>query len=619
MSLIAELRRRNVIRMAGLYLVAAWLLVQVASTVLPAFEVPAWTVRTLIIVLAIGFIPALIFAWVFELTPEGIKRDADVPAHASIAPATGRRMDRMLLVVSVLAIAYFAFDKFVLAPHRDAALVERTTEAVTAVASAEKSKVNPNSIAVLPFVNMSDDTSNQYFSDGISEEILNVLARISGLQVAARTSSFSFRDTKKEAPEISQELHVRMLLEGSVRKQGDRVRITAQLIDADKGYHLWSQTYDRELKDIFSIQDEIANAIAAELKVKIGDVDAPPASSRGTRSVEAHDHYLRGLAFWQTRGEEGLWSALAEFEQAAAADPAFAEAHAGLSLVYAILPEWSARITSDESLVKARDEAERTLGLDPTLAEPYVVLGNLADGDRRRETAQALYRRSIALSPSFATAYQWLGNSLWSGGDLEGGLANLERASALDPQSPIIANNHALTLIAMGRFDDAMATCAPLLQSAPRSAICLEAMGLAAMLHGKPDEARGFFDRYAAIVNPGAQVEVNQVFDALQGRGDRHALAVRLGAFAVQSATDPQSGNVFNPYVITLLLVALGEPKLALSYLESLAVNDHAGQSEWAIMLLQPAPLHCDAAFVALVKRIKTTDAHYAESCTGKS
>jgi len=619
MSLIAELKRRNVIRMAGLYLVAAWLLVQVASTVLPAFEAPAWTVRTLIIALAIGFLPALIFAWVFELTPEGLKRDADVPPDASIAPQTGRRMDRMLLVIFIVAIAYFAIDKFVLGPHREAALVQQTTAEVKAVESAEKSKINPNSIAVLPFVNMSDDKDNQYFSDGISEEILNVLARISGLQVAARTSSFSFRDTRKEAPEISQELHVRMLLEGSVRKQGERVRITAQLIDADRGYHLWSQTYDRELKDIFSIQDEIANAIAAELKIKIGDVDGAPIANRGTRNVEAHDLYLRGLAFWQTRGEDDLYKALAAFERAATIDPTFAEAYAGLSLVYMILPEWSARMSYAEGLAGAKDYAERALALDPTLPEPYAVIGYLADGERRRETAQALYRRSIALRPSFATGHQWLGNSLWAGGDLEGGIAEMERASVLDPQAPIIANNHAMALIAAGRFDEADATCRPLLESHPESAICLEPMGFAAALRGQWDQAIALYDRYAVATNPSARAEVRELFEALQGRADRHAMAVRLAAFERQSTYKPGSGNVFQPYLVVPLLVALGEPKLAIDYLASFAKVDTSGEAEWAIMLLQPGALHCDPDFVALVKEIKTTDPHREASCAKKS
>ncbi|MEO5629646.1 MAG: hypothetical protein ABIQ62_07765, partial [Thermomonas sp.] len=264
MNFIAELKRRNVIRMAGLYLVGAWLIAQVAQTILPAFEVPNWVMRAIIIVLALGFVPAVIFAWVFELTPGGIKRDENVDRSASIAPQTARRMDRILLLVSVLAVGYFAFDKFVLAPQRNTELVAETTEKIDAATASKQSTVNPNSIAVLPFVNMSGEKANEYFSDGISEEILNVLAQIPKLQVAARTSSFSFKGVGKEVPQIARELKVRMVLEGSVRKQGERVRITAQLIDASNGFHVWSQTYDRDLKDIFAIQDEIAKAIADE-------------------------------------------------------------------------------------------------------------------------------------------------------------------------------------------------------------------------------------------------------------------------------------------------------------------------------------------------------------------
>ncbi|MEO7477653.1 MAG: hypothetical protein ABIT64_00280, partial [Lysobacteraceae bacterium] len=397
MSFIAELKRRNVIRAAGLYLVGAWLVVQVAGTILPMFGAADWIARSIVIALAVGFLPAMVVAWVFELTPEGLKRDAEVMPGESIAPQTARRMDRLILIVAVVAIGYFAFDKFVLAPRREAAMVTQATAHVAAEFNAEKSKVNPYSIAVLPFINMSGDKANEYFSDGISEEILNVLAQIPKLQVAARTSSFSFKDSHKEVPEIAKELKVRMVLEGSVRKQGERVRITAQLIDASNGFHMWSQTYDRDLKDIFAIQDEIAKAIANELQVKMADARGSTAPQRGTTSIEAHDAYLRGLAFWQQRGENNLWEAVKQFEHSAQGDPQFAEAYAGLALTYVILPDWSARITYADAFALSRDNAERALSLDPSLPESYVALGYLADGDRRRETAHSLYRRATAL------------------------------------------------------------------------------------------------------------------------------------------------------------------------------------------------------------------------------
>ena len=228
-NFFTELKRRNVIRAAGLYLVGAWLLVQVAGTILPMFGAPEWIARSLVILLAIGLVPALVIAWVFELTPSGLKRDEDVPAQESIAPQTVRRMDRLILIVAIIAVAYFAFDKFVLAPRREAALVAQTTTHVTAAISAEKSKVNPRSIAVLPFENLSEDKDNEFFSDGLSEEILNSLARIDGLRVIGRTSSFQFKSKDVDSRTIGERLGVANLLEGSVRREEERARVTAQL------------------------------------------------------------------------------------------------------------------------------------------------------------------------------------------------------------------------------------------------------------------------------------------------------------------------------------------------------------------------------------------------------
>ncbi len=256
-SFFAELKRRNVIRMTGLYLVGAWLLVQVAGTVLPMFGAPEWLPRTIVVLLAIGFVPAVIFSWVFELTPEGLKRDDDVMPEQSIAPQTGRRMDRMIIVVLVLALGYFAFDKFVLAPRREAALV------ASAVPNESKSVINAKSIAVLPFENLSRDPDNAFFTDGVQDEILTYLAKIADLKVISRTSVLQYKSgVARNLREIAQQLGVANVVEGSVQRSGNRVRVNAQLIDARNDAHLWAQTYDRDLADVFAIQSEIAKAIA---------------------------------------------------------------------------------------------------------------------------------------------------------------------------------------------------------------------------------------------------------------------------------------------------------------------------------------------------------------------
>src|SRR5436189_5857601 len=265
-NFFAELKRRNVIRFAGLYLVGAWLLTQVASTVLPMFGAPDWLPRSIVSLLAIGFIPALILSWVFELTPQGLKRDEDVRPEESIAPQTARRMNRMIISVLVLAVAYFAVDKFALNPRRE--------KSAAGVSASSNAAPNEKSVAVLAFANMSDDKGSEYFSDGISEELLTVLQKIPGLHVAARTSAFSFKGKNATAQEIGQKLGVAHLVEGSVRKAGEVVRIAARLSRAATGEQLWSESYTRDLKDVFAVQSEIAQTIVTQLRGKLGDAVA---------------------------------------------------------------------------------------------------------------------------------------------------------------------------------------------------------------------------------------------------------------------------------------------------------------------------------------------------------
>ncbi len=618
MNFIAELRRRNVIRTAGLYLVGAWLITQVAGTVLPMFETPAWVPRSVVILLAIGFVPTLVFAWVFEMTPAGLKRDAEVSPEESIAPQTARRMDRMIIAVLLLALTFFGFDRTVLAPRRDAALVATTTQTVQAKAIAKaKPVVGRNTIAVLPFVNMSGEAANEYFSDGISEEILNVLAGTPELQVAARTSSFAFKGKPMEVPAIAEQLKVRMVLEGSVRKQGDKVRITAQLIDAHTGFHVWSQTYDRKLEDIFVIQDEIARAIGSELKVKIAAVAEPGQRAGTTSNVAAYDLYLRGMALWHTRTEEGILEAVSLFEKAAVTDPQFAQAYAGLALAYSVLPYYSDRMPSTEAIARSTDSALHALALDPAIPEPYAALSNISMANQQRATAVSLLQRAIALRPSFATAHQWLGSSLMSNGDLAGGLASIERASVLDPRSLVVAENHAWILLALGHNADARTACLRVLQFAPTYQGCLAEVAMADLLSGDFDEAQAMLDRLAAAYNPGASGQGREIVSALSGHGDRHALAERMSTLPLRSRLDPSSGNALQDYQIVTVLMLLGEGKLALDYVDRLS-RELGNEMDWAIMSPALDPIRCEPRFIAVVERLKTTDPHAAKVCAGK-
>src|SRR5438552_8101298 len=290
-NFFAELKRRNVLRMAGLYLVGAWLVVQVAGTVLPMFGAPEWLPRTIVVLLAIGFVPAVIFSWIFELTPQGLKREDDVAPGRSITPQTGRRMDRMIIVVLVSALGYFGFDKFVLAPRREAALV------AGAAPNESNSVINEKSIAVLPFENLSRDPDNAYFATGIQDEILTRIANIGALKVISHASTQQYPARPSNLPEIARQLGVANILEGSVQKVADLVHINVQLIRAATDEHLWAESYDRKVENIFGVEAEVATSVAEALKAKLTGATQRKLEEKPTNNPEAYEAYLRGLAY----------------------------------------------------------------------------------------------------------------------------------------------------------------------------------------------------------------------------------------------------------------------------------------------------------------------------------
>ena len=473
MSLLAELQRRNVIRMAGLYLVVAWLVVQVAGTVLPMFGAPAWLPRSIVVLLAIGFVPALVFSWIYEFTPQGLKRDAEVTPAQSIASTTGRRIDRLIIAGLVAVVALFAADRFWLGEGdegKPGSEYSSGTESVATSATsrpelysdpgfptAASSPAAQKSIAVLAFANLSEDAGNEHFADGISEELLNVLAKVPQLKVAARTSAFHFKGKDTPIPEVARQLGVAYVLEGSVRKAGDRVRITAQLISAADGFHLWSESFDRELKDVFALQDEIAGIIAGKLQLTLG------ATARAATQVnpEAHTLLLEGRHYWMLRTRDGFERAEAAYARAIEIDPGFAQAHAAMAELWAIRGWYrllEAEPDADADFVRARASAERAIALDPALAEPHAALGAVLYNQFRYAEADAAFRRAMELNPNYAGAYVWHGLLLAAMGDPEAGLAALERARSLDPLSTVVLNTLSGEQFAVGLVEESLAT-----------------------------------------------------------------------------------------------------------------------------------------------------------------
>ena len=466
MKLLAELRRRNVIRMAGLYLVGAWLLVQVAATLLPVFAAPDWVMRVLVGLLAAGFVAALVFAWVFEMTPEGLKRDAEVPAGTSIAPQTARRMDRMIIVVLALALGYFAVDKFVLDPARDAAgsAAEQDANVVdaepssTTLPAASAPAADTKSIAVLAFANMSADKDNEYFSDGVAEEILNALAKIEDLKVAGRTSSFYFKGRNESLATIGSTLGVAHVLEGSVRKQGERLRISAKLLRVSDGVELWADTFDGTDADIFALQESIAQQVTGQLKVALNAGQHGRLVDVGTGDPDAYALYLRATDVFNRRDSMRYEGAIAALQQALQRDPQFARAHSRLATIYYVFALSLGADRHAALLAQAREHAGQALRLNPELAEPHAVLGALHQGARRYGEAHKALERALQLDAADITANFWSALLQCNTGHIARCEDGLDRTLALDPLLPNALNWRARLLLSDGDLQAAERT-----------------------------------------------------------------------------------------------------------------------------------------------------------------
>ena len=498
MSLLGELRRRNVIRMAGLYLVGAWLIVQVAATLLPMFGAPEWMARTVVILLAIGFVPMLVVAWVFELTPEGLKRDAEVPAAESIAPQTARRMDRMIIVVLIAALSYFAINEFVVEPAQEAADAEQAeapveTSAETSTGRAAVSEPQQASIAVLPFADMSEARDQEYFSDGLSEEILNLLAQIRDLKVIGRTSSFAFKGRNEDLRTIGDTLGVAYLLEGSVRKAGDDLRITAKLIEAASGSELWSQRYDRKLENVFAIQSEIAASIADALKINLIAVGQAAPTAQVAASLPAYDLFLQARRLIHGRTRSGLEVARGLLDQALELDPNYAPALAAQALTLLLLNDtWAGYgdIPKDQAIAMAQPLVEKALALDPDLAEAHAVQGQVFNhlGDFPR--AEAALSKALSLNPNLPDALHWQAILLEVSGRFREILAVRQRLDAIDPLN--VANLWSLNgiLRTVGKPSDAQAVTVRMLRTFPDNPQTFGAQAFDLMEAGRLAEAQ---------------------------------------------------------------------------------------------------------------------------------
>jgi TolB-like protein len=456
-GLFAELRRRNVIRMAGLYLVGAWLIVQVAETVLPAFDVPGWVLRATIILLAIGFVPALVFAWVFELTPDGLKRDSDVDPSRSVAPQTARRMDQLTLAGVLVLLAVIAADRWW---PRDAAPAAAEVAVATAgVAPASTGRAGDKGlVAVLPFRNRSVREEDAFFAEGIHDDLLTQLSKVASLRVISRTSMLRYRDSEKSIPEIARETGAAVVLEGAVQRAGDQVRINMQLIDGASDEHLWAETYDRALTadNLFAIQADIARVVTGALQAVLTPAEEAAIVAGSTRSVEAYEAFLQGklLSQFDRISAERIARALAQFDRAIALDPQFADAwarkaRAQLAGYWYALGDPGLREAAAVTLAEARRLAPDAT--ETWMAEAYHAYWGQQDYAR----AESVLARVLERSPEHAEAWLARGFVARRDGRFEDALSAVRRALEIDPVDREALGDLGITLSVLGRFDQA--------------------------------------------------------------------------------------------------------------------------------------------------------------------
>jgi TolB-like protein/Tfp pilus assembly protein PilF len=583
-NFFAELKRRNVYKVAVAYAVVSWLLIQIATQVFPFFEIPNWAVRLVVLLLILGFPVALILSWAFEITPEGIKLESEIAPNESITRRTGRKIVGITIVLAVIAAGLMLFQFL-------RSVVRQSESGRPGGASLPMSQ---KSIAVLPFDNLSRDPDNAYFAEGVQDEILTRLAKVADLKVISRTSTQHFKSTPENLPEIAKKLGVMHILEGSVQRVNDQVRVNVQLINALNDAHLWAETYDRRLIDIFSVESEIAKNIAEMLQAKITGSEKNSIAKAPTANPEAYELYLKGRFFWNKRSGVDLRKAIEFFNQAIAKDPNYALAYAGLADSYLLLPNYGGAPTADV-VPPARAAVTKALELDDSLAEAHASLGLLDTLDLRLERAIAHFERAVQLKSNYA--HHWLGLGHLSLGHFDQAIAEEKRAAELDPLSVIINADFAWTYACAHRLDEAEAQARRTLEIDPR-------FFLAHYYLGGVRQAKGQL--------PEAISEFRQAFDL---NGDSYSLAMLGQAYAragnkveaqkiLARLNEEAKSRHVAPYAWALLYLGLGDKNRALDELETAYQR---GDTNY-LFVLKVDPLFDDLRgqprFEALVRKI---------------
>jgi len=589
-NFFAELKRRNVYKVAVAYAIVAWLLIQAASILFPTFEAPAWVMKVVVTAIIFGFPVALILAWAFELTPEGIKREKDVAPNESIARTTGRKLVGIIVALAVIAAGLFAFQFL---RSKSATTIPGITSTPSA---ASAGPISEKSVAVLPFENLSRDPENAFFASGIQDEILTRLAKIGALKVISRTSTQQYQSKPQSLTEIAQQLGVANILEGSVQKTGDRVRITVQLISALSDSHLWADTYDRKLIDTFGVESDVAQKIASSLEAQLTGSEQRAIAARPTENTEAYQLYLKGKFFWNKRTGDDLKAAADLFRQAAEVDPSYANAYAGLAQADLLIPVFGAGAPRD-FFPKAKVAAERAIELDETSAEGHSALAMLLCFDFKFPASEAEFRRAIQLNPNYATAHHWFANSLLvSLGRFDEGIREGERAVELDPLSLIINADLGSTFMVGRRYDEAIAQLRRTLALDGNFSYAHWNLGEALYLKGDVNAAIAEYEKARALDD---DPEVLGLLGRAYAETGKREQALEI----LRKLLETGQNQYIRSYVYSLIYIGLGDKATAIEYLEKAREGFETPDTTWLKVDPLFDPLRSEPRFQQLVAK----------------
>src|SRR5436305_5863953 len=578
-NFFAELKRRNVYKVAVAYAIVGWLLVQVATQVFPFLEIPNWVVRLVIALVIIGFPIALVIAWAFEATPQGIQR-TEVADAMSTAP--GKKKYAWIFVVifgAAISVGLFFIGRY------------------TGRHTASASELSAKSIAVLPFDNLSRDPDNAYFAEGVQDEILTRLAKVADLKVISRTSTQRFKSTPSDLRDIAKQLGVMHILEGSVQKANDQVRVNVQLINALNDAHLWAETYDRKLIDILSVESEIAKTIADTLQAKLTGSEKQMMAAQPTNNTEAYELYHKGKSLWEKRSGDNIPKAIAYYEQAIARDPNYALAYAGLAKAFILLPFYTGADRLGASS-KAKEAALKALRLDSNLAEAHGALGKVLFSEIDLAGAMREYKRAIELNPNDATAHHWFGNdTLAALGRFEEAIAEGKRAIELDPLSTVINVDLGETFYYAHRYDEAERQMRKTLEIDPTSFYAHYNLGIVLQLKGDLSAAIAEYEKAKQLSgNPLASTLCAQ---AKAQAGDKDAALRMLSDLDKMSQHREVVG-----YLRTLLYLSLNNKDEALRWLKQDFEQRDGSNICWINVDPLLDSLHGEPRFEAVVQKV---------------